>query len=114
MTNTMPRWLPLPHRLMVVWLAVIIMCSGAIQTRAAFMATQDPDRGAVNRVYEIVHHDEKVLVGAYHKIGRKPFFREIDELKLPPRAARFVAARLFVKPHPRAPPHSPRAPPRLA
>ena len=111
-TKRTPFW-HLPHRLLLVWISVAIMFSGALQTRAAFMATQDPDRGSVNRVYEIVHHDEQVLVGAYHKIGRKPYAVTYDELKLPPRSERFVAASTFLRPNPRAPPHTPRAPPRL-
>ena len=110
----MHAWLRLPHSLMVVWLAALIMLSGSLQTRAAFLALQDPDRGTASRVYEVVHHDEKVLVGAYHKIGRKPFYVDRDERKLPPPAMRVVTWRAFVKLHPRAPPHAPRAPPRFA
>lgn len=106
-------WWHLPHRFLLVWISVAIMVSGALQIRAAFMATQDPDRGAVNRIYEIVHHDEKVLLGAIHKIGRKPYAVDLDERKRPPRSERFVATSTFLRPNPRAPPHTPRAPPRL-
>lgn len=104
----------LPHSLMVVWLAVLITLSGSMQTRAAFMALQDPDRSTTGRVYEVVHHPEQVLLGAYHKIGRKPYYVDLVERKLPPLVTRVAVWRVFVPLHPRAPPHSPRAPPRFA
>ena len=114
LTKPMHAWMRLPHSLTVVWLAVLIMVSGSMQTRSAFLALQDPDRSATTRVYEVVHHDEKVLVGAYHRIGRKPFYAEFTERQLPPPVTRLATWRPFVKLHPRAPPHSPRAPPRFA